>query len=198
MLPHTFFEQSGLLKAYPDFLSETESTALVQLMQKSPSESAQVLREPVPGQKTRSTLDVLVPQTTITAIQNKLFKLLPELNLHFQAQATQIHLLQFLRYLVGDYFLPHQDWYENMGTSVSPRLISFVLFLNQTASQNTSECGYTGGELVFYNRHRGLGQTIGLPLQAKTGLLIAFQPKIVHEVRKVQTGERFTVAGWFH
>lgn len=191
MIPYTYFEQSGLLKAYPGFLSPTASADLLSLMQTCPSEAAQVLREPIPGQKMRSTRDVLVPPETQSHLAGQLLAALPELNLHFGCQAQKIQLLQFLRYLPGDYFLPHQDWYADDKPEITPRQISFVLFLNIPPN-------YSGGELVFYLPHKALGKSVGMAIQPETGLLICFPPQTVHEVRKVLSGERFTVAGWFH
>lgn len=160
-------------------------------MQTCPSEAAQVLREPVAGQKMRSTRDVLVPAETQAHLTNRLLARLPELNGHFGCQAQKIQLLQFLRYLPGDYFLPHQDWYADDKPEIVPRQISFVLFLNTPPA-------YAGGELVFYLPHKALGKSIGMAIQPETGLLICFPPQTVHEVRKVLSGERFSLAGWFH
>ena len=191
MIPHAYFEQSGLLKAYPGFLSPAACQDLGQLMKNSPSEPAQVLREPVPGQKMRSTRDVRVPEETQARLQQQLLGILPELNAHFGCQTEKIQLMQFLRYLPGDYFLPHQDWYAGEKPEMAPRQISFVLFVNAPPA-------YSGGELVFYIKHKALGQSIGMPLLPESGLLICFRPETVHEVRKVLTGERLTLAGWFH
>lgn len=191
MLPSSFFEQSGLIRTCPNFLKPDEAQDLGALMQISPSEPAQVLREPVPGQKMRSTRDVLVPAHTQSQLQNRLLSLLPELNAHFGCQSEKIQLMQFLRYLPGDYFLPHQDWYADDKPEIAPRQISFVLFLNTPPA-------YSGGELVFYLPHKALGKSIGMAIQPETGLLICFHPQTVHEVRKVLSGERLTLAGWFH
>ncbi|MBT9544886.1 MAG: 2OG-Fe(II) oxygenase [Candidatus Sericytochromatia bacterium] len=191
MIPYTYFEQTGLLKAYPGFLSPQTCTDLIRLMQTSPSEAAKVLREPLDGHKMRSTRDVLVPAVTQSHMTSQLQAKLPELNLHFGCQTEKIQLLQFLRYLPGDYFLPHQDWYADDKPEIAPRQISFVLFLNAPPA-------YAGGELVFYLPHKALGMSIGMVIQPEIGLLISFPPQTVHEVRKVLSGERFTVAGWFH
>ncbi|MGE3726055.1 MAG: 2OG-Fe(II) oxygenase [Candidatus Sericytochromatia bacterium] len=191
MIPAAYFEQTGLLKAYPGFLCPQTCTDLIKLMQTCPSEAAEVLREPVPGQKMRSTRDVIVPPKTQSHLASQLLAKLPELNLHFGCKAEKIQLLQFLRYLPGDYFLPHQDWYANDKPEIAPRQISFVLFLNTPPA-------YAGGELVFYLPHKALGKSIGMAIQPETGLLISFPPQTVHEVRKVLSGERLTLAGWFH
>lgn len=193
MLPHSFFEQRGLLKAFPGFLSPDQAADWVRQLSKLPSMPAAVYKEPVPGKQLRKTQDLLVPASLQMQVVDALLGLLPELNPHFQASAARIQLMQFLRYNVGDYFGPHQDWYENMVNDMAPRQISFVLFLNSPLSEQA----YQGGELVFYQRHPQTGQQLGLPLLPEPGMLITFHPRQLHEVRPVTAGSRFSIAGWF-
>lgn len=66
-----------------------------------------------------------------------------------------------------------------------------MLFLNDQAS-------FEGGDLRLYGllgdeRWRG----VGIPIPAKSGRLIAFRTELVHEVRKVTLGERYTVVSWY-
>ena len=40
-------------------------------------------------------------------------------------------------------------------------------------------------------------EALGLPLEAEEGLLATFPADVVHEVRPVEAGERYTVVTWF-
>jgi SM-20-related protein len=40
-------------------------------------------------------------------------------------------------------------------------------------------------------------KNIGLPLDARAGLLIAFRSEVFHEVQPVTHGQRLSVVGWF-
>jgi SM-20-related protein len=67
------------------------------------------------------------------------------------------------------------------------RRLSIVLFVNE---------GYGGGQLEFY----GLVESqpsMGIPLDARPGLAVAFPASTPHGVTEVTHGERYTVVTWF-
>jgi predicted 2-oxoglutarate/Fe(II)-dependent dioxygenase YbiX len=52
--------------------------------------------------------------------------------------------------------------------------------------------------LAFYGLIQGAQwEKCGFPLEASPGLLIAFRPSTLHEVRPITFGQRFTIAAWF-
>lgn len=106
-----------------------------------------------------------------------------------------------LRYLPGDHYLPHRDRGDHGAepSEMRARRVSLVLFLNgQSAGpRECSACGFGGGELVFFGLAPGAAWTrVGFPLRGETGLLVAFPSELVHEVRPVEWGERYTVVCW--
>jgi SM-20-related protein len=77
------------------------------------------------------------------------------------------------------------------------RQISAVIFLNGNSSQ-PRESTYGGGALTFYELlDDPIGQSLGFPLEAEEGLLIAFRADVPHSVAPVTHGDRYTIASWY-
>jgi SM-20-related protein len=114
---------------------------------------------------------------------------------HFGLPLETCEEPQFLRYDVGDFFVPHQDGNTPAVFDDSRhRRISVVVFLS-TPSPDPAPGTYGGGELVFhgpYNR-----PTPPLAVAPEPGTLVAFRSETTHEVTPVTHGERFTIATWF-
>jgi len=99
----------------------------------------------------------------------------------------------FLRYAEGDYFQPHVD--HSVGTNhpeMKYRNISCVVFLNEP----DGESAYTGGSLLLvpfpeFGEH-------GLAIEPRAGRLVLFPSTMVHEVKPVESGERYTLVTWYH
>ncbi len=73
-----------------------------------------------------------------------------------------------------------------------------VVFLNEPG-ETLDPPGYGGGLLTF----AGLLddpklRTVGVPLVAETGLLVAFRSDMLHAVTPVTHGERYTIVTWFY
>jgi predicted 2-oxoglutarate/Fe(II)-dependent dioxygenase YbiX len=57
---------------------------------------------------------------------------------------------------------------------------------------------YGGGALTFYELlDDPAGRSLGFPLQAEEGLLIAFRANVPHSVTTVTHGDRYTIACWY-
>lgn len=192
LIPATFFASRGILQIYQQFLKPESCRKLIEYVKSSELIPAPVYEEPIPGQTARKTSEVEVPYEIKRELADRVYEQLGFLNQAFNCQATQIQMMQVLRYDVGDYFRPHRDWGPELEQVTSRRLISFVLFIN---TPDDPEFGYSGGELVFHLPQRN-GMTVGLPLQPEAGLLIAFDPLLMHEVREITAGVRLSVAGW--
>lgn len=198
LVPAAFFEARGLIQVFRNFLGPEDIAALSTSMRNSPARPAAIYKEEDSNRNWRKTRDVQVPAEIRDALVLRLLELVPELNRRYATQAHAIQLLQFLLYEQGDYFAPHVDWHDNHDYGIPTRLISFVLFLNVSGPDT-----YQGGELVLYVPRPGLVQTavtvaqLGLGLQPEAGMLITFDPHLMHEVKAVYGGQRLTVAGWF-
>ena len=200
MYEHDIFTSLGLyLKK--DFLDASLCEEMRAQMKMQASEAGYVK----PADK-GYTVDVNVRRTWVAQvpvdyaymIKDQLEELKPAIEDHFTEQLRLQEKPQFLLYEPGGHYAPHRDvpiaQVEN-GTTIKGRIVSVVIFLNNRAGAHP----YSGGELVFY----GLAsdpqwRDYGLPLEAETGLLVAFRSKTLHEVRPVTSGERYTIATWFH
>jgi SM-20-related protein len=57
---------------------------------------------------------------------------------------------------------------------------------------------YGGGALTFYDLFDDpTGRSLGFPLQAEEGLLIAFRAEVPHSIAPVTHGDRYTIASWY-
>ena len=139
-----------------------------------------------------------IPVNYAYTIRDRLEALRPAIENHFAEQLSSQEKPQFLLYEPGDGYLLHRDIPSERveeGALITGRRVSIVIFLNDRSEEHS----YSGGELVFY----GLSpdpqwKDYGLPLEAETGLLVAFRSEILHEVRPVTNGERYTIVTWFH
>lgn len=107
--------------------------------------------------------------------------------------------LQYAEYNQGDFYSWHEDFtmqtlgqdLDKLSTkqpSAQPpieytRKISFSYQLNDD---------YTGGELQLYQPNGRALQTVPI----KKGLMIIFDSRILHRVRKVKSGTRKSIVGW--
>jgi len=99
----------------------------------------------------------------------------------------------FLRYAEGDFFRPHVD--HAAGTThpeIKYRNISCVVFLNEP----DGEPSYTGGSLLLVPFPEFGGH--GLAIEPRAGRLVLFPSTMIHEVKPVECGERYTLVSWYH
>jgi predicted 2-oxoglutarate/Fe(II)-dependent dioxygenase YbiX len=109
-----------------------------------------------------------------------------------------------LRYGPGDYFVAHRDSPVGAGTrEVDRRLVSVVLFLNGHTDHagdiiptRDAEPTFTGGELVVVPVEDFVD--LGVAVEPVPGRLVLFPSTMVHEVKPVLSGDRFTVVTWYH
>ncbi len=98
----------------------------------------------------------------------------------FRFQLKRFSAPEILRYEPGGFYAPHAD----LGTGeTSSRKLSAVALLSPPES-------YTGGELVFYPRFD--------PCPRKQGTLFLFPTYLMHEVKPVSQGQRYTLVTWVH
>jgi SM-20-related protein len=139
---------------------------------------------------------VKVNDVSTALVRRRLIDVKPDLERHFDTVLTDCQGPQFLHYVTGDFYQYHRD---EEATSATPksRRISAVIFLNG-ASAEPRDSRYGGGALTFYELlDDSTGRSLGFPLQAEEGLLIAFRADIPHCVTPVTHGDRYTIASWY-
>ncbi|MGA9772904.1 MAG: 2OG-Fe(II) oxygenase [Blastocatellia bacterium] len=139
-----------------------------------------------------------VPVDYAYMIRDRLDELTPAIEAHFTERLGPQEKPQFLLYEPGGHYAPHRDIPVEPvepEARIKGRIVSIVIFLNDRAGPHP----YSGGELVFYELSSDpQWKDYGLPLEAETGLLVAFRSETLHEVRSVTYGERYTIVTWFH
>ena len=197
-----FFNRLGLF-VVKDFFDPRLCTRFRSEMCSSPRTSALVVDGNTFLEKVkkdvRRTKEAGISATTVSFVKDRLAALKPMLENHFNVALIGCEKPQFLVYNEGDFFRPHQDGDENASKPeyITKRQVSVVMFLND-ADQESGPESYGGGALTFY----GLiddppWKQCAFPLMSELGLLIAFRSNIVHEVRPVTRGERYTITSWF-
>ena len=154
----------------------------------------------VVDESVRRTKLVKVSAATIASLEARLLALKPKLESHFNVALAGCQKPQFLVYKEGDFFQPHQDNSSELTSSryLQERQMSMVIFLNRQVEVPEPDA-YCGGSLALYGviDDDPRWQTWGFPLVSQTGLLIAFRSDVLHEVKPVTYGERYTIVSWF-
>ena len=118
---------------------------------------------------------------------------------HFGQRLTDCERPQFLHYREGDFFVRHQDGNtEQMEFDhLQVRRISIVVFLNGYSDEPELDT-FAGGQLNFYDKdHESRTEPLIFSLKGEPGLLVGFKADMLHEVKPVVRGERFTIISWF-
>jgi SM-20-related protein len=142
-------------------------------------------------------IDVNAVSTAL--VKTRLMGVKPDLELHFDVTLTGCQGPQFLHYVTGDLYQCHRDRRSDQNASAMSkhRRVSAVIFLNGTSAEPRDGM-YGGGALTFYELlDDPTGRSLGFPLQAEEGLLIAFRADLPHSVAPVTHGDRYTIAGWY-
>lgn len=172
------------------FLSSEECSDLSQEMRRAPSAPATAGRGGAyavrPG--IRHTNRVQVGRDWLQIIEGRLDEWKPRLTAHFGVELTGRQEPQFLAYSVGHFFGPHLDCAI---TASDPaflvnRRVSVVILVNPGE--------YEGGILTLH----GLGvpgSKLGIP--GRPGRLVAFSSRLLHEVKAVTRGDRYSIACWY-
>lgn len=147
----------------------------------------------------RKTTRHMLPGETTEAVRRLLLDRMAEVSEHFGLDLSDCEEPQFLRYEVGDYFVPHQDGHTEQldYDHLRVRRVSVVVFLSRQSAE-PSPGAYCGGSLVFYEPHADpRRKELGFPLAAEPGLLVAFRAETTHEVTPVTHGERLSIVCWY-
>ncbi|MGV3523627.1 MAG: 2OG-Fe(II) oxygenase [Candidatus Sericytochromatia bacterium] len=146
------------------------------------------------NQTTRKTLIVALSEAIKAEITQGLLAHIPGFTALGGVPVSVCQELSLLRYRQGHFFKAHRDTFSHLPQGLSQRRISVIVFLNSPAGTPA----YSGGELMLYAFPGSKpGRMIGLPLEVTPGLMIAFPSDLMHEVRPVTEGERFSLVSWF-
>lgn len=187
------------------FLSSDEVNSVLSQLYHAESRQTLVLKknhdEKVQAQLSKSirqTEELKANSVTTTLLEERLSAIKPSLESYFNLQLNSDQGFLFYRYKTGDFFKAHRD---NSKDDSAPsffkqRRISIIIFLNKMASNPLLDC-YCGGNLVFYGLiDNPQWQSFGFGFSGKPGTLVAFRSNVLHEVKPVTAGERYTVVNW--
>jgi predicted 2-oxoglutarate/Fe(II)-dependent dioxygenase YbiX len=198
MPPPDFFRKFNFFVRH-EFLSAQECSDLRQQIRTGHSVAAEVYtgRDSTVLPQERSTLKTFVPLPAQLPLRERIAQLLPEFERQFSATFSEIQDFEFLRYRPGDFFYAHRDSSRNPAQPelVRRRRVSIILFLNDHDSIPAER--FAGGSLLFYGLlpDEKLAN-FGFELTPMAGVLVAFQSHLMHEVKPVTEGERFTAVTW--
>ncbi|MFI5350005.1 MAG: 2OG-Fe(II) oxygenase [Elusimicrobiota bacterium] len=142
----------------------------------------------------RRSLKVLVKEPAETMVADKLRAFKLRLEKHFALSLKDLQKPNFLRYVSGSFCKPHRD---AVGEAAAKLPVTTIIFLNAPSMPSPAD-GFEGGSLHFYGLLDGPAwEGCSSSLDYGPGMLVAFRSNIVHEVRPVTSGERFTIVAWF-
>lgn len=128
----------------------------------------------------------------------------PQLEAKFQVKLVDCQGPNLLFYREGGFYLPHKDrdFGEGYQDANKRRQVSTIIFVNgeqpNGESDNTDIESYQGGALMLYGLLKDEKvNKLGLSLNGRSGLLVAFDSGLTHEVKPVTAGERLTIVNWF-
>ena len=140
-----------------------------------------------------------IPPATVSLAKEQLLALIPLLEEHFKIELHGCQGTKFVVYREGDFYAPHLDISDDPEAPqyAKERRVSVVVFLNSESDE--PEPGYyCGGALTLYGLIKEpQWNSFGLPLVGEEGMLAAFPPNLLHEVKPVTYGERYTITSWF-
>jgi SM-20-related protein len=156
-------------------------------------------REYIVDRQVRRVNQLQVNDVSTALVRARFIDVKADLERHFSMALTDCEGPQFLHYVTGDFYQCHRDSRsdENAPPMSKSRRISAVIFLNATSAEPRDGM-YGGGALTFYELFDDpIGRSLGFPLEADEGLLIAFRSDTPHSVAPVTHGDRYTIASWY-
>jgi predicted 2-oxoglutarate/Fe(II)-dependent dioxygenase YbiX len=146
----------------------------------------------------RKVLGSSIPKPTRQSIGDRLTRLKPQLESHFQTPLADCDGPHFLLYGPGAFYKPHRDMASTAARAAPRRVVSAVLFLNDRSDAPRPN-GYGGGSLTFHGLLTGEAwERCAFSLDASPGMIVAFRSSVLHEVEPVTFGERCTMVAWWY
>jgi SM-20-related protein len=186
----------------PDFLDEPARKALLEQARRTVPRPAAVFDgRPAAGvdMAVRNTWEVPVEGAAASDLAARVGAIRSDLSAHFQMPLGGHEGPTVLLYQPGGFYEPHVDRSGRGEPVIHParRRVSVVVFLNAMRTP-PGPADYSGGALTFYDlMDDAAWRGFGFALEPSPGLLIAFPSDVVHEVRPVTAGDRYTIVDWF-
>jgi SM-20-related protein len=187
------------------FLDAPQRQTVLDEMRSAPGEDAEVytsedreqLEEGVRLSQ-RQAKRVKPPGSVKRLVAKRLGELRPRLEEKFDVSLGGFEPPTFLVYRPGDFHQAHHDAEPDAAEEIARRKVSVVVFLNDQ-SEEQREGSYGEGSLVLGGLLPGFGEeTRGLPVTPPAGSIVGFRSDVLHEVKPVTHGERFTIVSWFY
>ena len=180
------------------FLSLAECRHIVDAMQSSPGEPAQVVRagESILDETLRYCLDHHFPDAFKRPIETRLTAFFDCHRAELDSDADFLYGPYFMSYGKGSFFRAHRDVanHKNDPPRLAAHRWSVLLYLNgrEPAADLPT---FDGGALILYETDPKLHdrRVVIIP---QPGLLVLFRSSLMHEVATVLEGTRYAVAGW--
>jgi predicted 2-oxoglutarate/Fe(II)-dependent dioxygenase YbiX len=201
MAHHAFLRHLGLFTV-PGFLTPQECTQWRELAAATEGVEARVYRDGSAERddEQRKTLAVTIEHSVRVETERRMQGLRRALEIHFGVELQEMEKLQCLVYRPGDFFRLHADVSDEIDrrgkfAHLLRRRVTIVVFLNDPGD---TAAPYRGGELCLYGLMETPGSAnFGFPVDAESGLLLAFRATTMHEVSPISEGNRYTLVTWF-
>ena len=200
MVSGEFLSRLGLF-VKRDFLDAETCDRLIEASVSGEGKQATVTtgNQDVYDEKARKTFQISLPKEVEEKVYSRLMALRPELEKHFHTTLEDCRAPILLCYGIGDFFRRHYDTYVDptLPEAIQKRKVSVSIMLNET-SETEKPNTFSGGSLTFYELLSDPRlKWKGFPVEAEQGLLIAFASTLIHEVRPVLRGKRYSIVTWF-
>jgi len=181
------------------FLDDEERQRIVLAIGGASGEPAEVLtadRGLSHDERARRAYDVPLPDELQDALIDRIESLRPAIEAVFGLRLQPCDGLSALRYPPGGFYGPHRDRLDTPDPlGLHLRRVSVVVFVNGP----DDSAPFVGGHLRFYETFEELGgAATGLDMEPEGGTLVAFRSEMLHEVRPVEAGERYTLVTWLN
>jgi predicted 2-oxoglutarate/Fe(II)-dependent dioxygenase YbiX len=203
MASHQFLQQLGIF-TIPEFLTPEECAHWRRVAVASGGVEARIYRDQqgLHDESARKTLEVALDDPRRLELEQRITALQTGLERHYGVTLNGLDQLSCLRYRAGDFFRMHADVPESGSeqesaefAAVYRRCVSIVIFLNHPGHDTEP---YQGGALSLFGlMNIPASGDFGFPVEAETGLLVAFPATMLHEVSPVTAGNRYTLVSWF-
>jgi predicted 2-oxoglutarate/Fe(II)-dependent dioxygenase YbiX len=142
----------------------------------------------------RRAWDVPLPDELEEAVLERLESLRPELEQWCGRRLEPCGGIAALRYPAGAFYRTHRDAGARPDAlGLHRRAVSVVVFVNSGGEPANAE--FTGGALRLHELLDEGGDD-GLDVWPEAGTLVAFRSSLLHEVTRVERGERYSLVTW--
>jgi len=194
-----FFRNLGLF-LIEDFLEADLCSRICAEMRSAAAEMGRIVSENGErriDENVRRVMCATVQGPIEDSVKARLEAVRPRLQEHFGIALSANPHPEFLIYKEGAFYKPHADAVYDPNDPVHRRRVSVVVFLNRD-SEKPAQDHYCGGRLTLHGiMKEPQWANCAFSLDPQPGLLIAFTSDLLHEVKPVTSGYRFSIVSWF-